>query len=99
MNVAPSPSTLWKERYETLRRHFLENRPLLGAEPLGLSLLLHNGMAGWMCAWQRAAAAKPQPTTSCSEPWDPPALPGSQEQLTRLIAHMTAQHLQPSQPL
>jgi len=98
MNLPPTPSNLWTERYESLRRHFLGDRPLLGADGLGLTLLLHKGVAGWMRAWHNGAALEPEPTPS-SELWNPPVAPVWQQELTRLIAHMTVQQLGPTQPL
>jgi hypothetical protein len=95
MNVSPTPQNLWKERYETLRRHCLENHHVLAAAPFGLILLLRQGMAGWMRTWRAGTetgrkALPPGPESWCS----PVAAVGSQE-LTRLIADMTAPHLHP----
>lgn len=95
MNLPPSPSKLWAERYESLRRHFVDDRKLLGAEPLDLTLLLHQGLAGWMRAWQSGAAVEPHPATSSCIPWKPPAGPVWQQELTQLIAQMTVQQLHP----
>ena len=99
MNLPPTPVKLWSERYETLRRHFLDNRPLLAADPLGLRLLLHNGMANWIRTWQSGEAPEPKPSAPSPESGSLPIAPVWQQELTRLIAHMTAQHLRPTQML
>lgn len=92
MNLPPTPSNLWTERYEALRRHVTEDRQLLGAEPLGLTLLLHQGLSGWMRAWQPSTATAPKSKAN-SEPWSPTLSSLWQQELTRLIAHMTVPHL------
>lgn len=38
MNLPPTSPHLWTERYESLRRHFLQQRQLLQSEPLGLTV-------------------------------------------------------------
>jgi len=93
MNGPPTSSSLWTERYESLREHFLQSRQFLGADSLGLTLLRHKGVAGWMGAWQGGSALQPEPTPSLAEPWNPPVAPVWQQELTRLIAAMTAQRL------
>jgi hypothetical protein len=93
MNLPPRSSKLWAERYESLRWHFVHDRKLLEAEPLGLTLLLHQGLASWMRAWQSGAAAETNPDASSYKPWKPPAGRVWQQELTQLIAHMTVQQL------
>ena len=93
MNSAPAQPSLWTERFETLRRHFVENRQLLAADPLGLTLLLRNGMAGWMRTWQSCAQTAPKALAPCTQLWSPPISSFWQQELTQLIAKMTAQHL------
>jgi hypothetical protein len=95
MNPPRTPARLWTERYETIRRHFLEKRPLLSAEPLGLALLRHHGLAGWMRRWRLESATTPQPPGPSPEPPVLPVISLWQQELTGLLAHMTAQHLQP----
>src|SRR2546425_869996 len=96
MNRSDATPCLWTERYETLRRHFLENRHLLEADPLGLTLLLQRGMACWMCTWQSCAATAAEASTPSMQSWYRPITTTWQQELTRLIADMTAQHLQPT---
>ena len=83
----------WTQRYETLRRHFLDESGRLPSAPLGLLLFLRQGLAGWMRAWN------PEPLPSAQ----PPSLParlaapgGWQRELTSLLAHLTSLHLQPT---
>jgi hypothetical protein len=95
MKGPPTPLNLWRERYETLRRHFVENRQVLAAHPFGGVLLLRQGLAGWMRAWRVCTEAIPQTLTPCPEPWSPPASTVGPQELTRLIADMTAPHLHP----
>ena len=96
MNLAPAQPNLWKERYETLRRHFVENRRLLGSDPLGLALLLRSGIAGWVRAWRSCTEAAPQTGAPTPDSTCPPISTASQQELTLLIAHMTARHVQAS---
>jgi hypothetical protein len=93
MNSAPTPLNLWTERYETLRRHFVDNRQCLASDPLGLTLLLGNGMAGWMRAWRSCAEAAPKADAPTPDSWCSPISTGWQQELTLLVAHMTVQHL------
>ena len=95
MNASPIPPNLWKERYETLRRHYVENRQVLAADPFGLVLLLRQGMVGWMRTWRAGTETALKALTPCPEPWYPPISPVGPQELTRLIADMTASHLHP----
>lgn len=96
MNQAPpnrSASTTtaaWKQRYEVLRQLAVAGSQILEADPLGLVLLLRQGVAGWMRSWSRLAQTPPaqrMPT--------PVILPRSQwqQQLTGLLAEMSLAHL------
>jgi hypothetical protein len=78
----------WKQRYEALRQ-LAVGRGLLGADPLGLVLLLRQGVAGWMRGW---ADPPPRPL---APPLAPalPATPQWQRQLTELLAQMSLAHL------
>ncbi len=79
----------WTERYENLRRHVLDHPQQLGGAPLGLGLVQHQGVVGWMRAW---APALPVATAGQTPV---PSLPGPvwQQQLTQLLAQMTLAHL------
>ena len=95
MNSPPVAAALWTERYETLRHHVLEGRQVLGADPLGLILLFRQGVANWMRCWSEwvqstvpGRSVSPLTLSAASAiPW--------QNQLTVLLAHMTAPHLHP----
>ncbi len=98
MNLPPTPAHLWTERYESLRRHFLQQGQLLQSEPLGLTVLLQQGLARWMRAWQSDAGLKPVAPAcapSSASLWPLPLTPLWQQELTRLIAQMTLPQLQP----
>lgn len=93
--LAAEPSAAWKERYETLRRHFVEERQILAAAPLGLVRVCRQGVAGWMRGWADGLSCEP------ASPTPQPPLPQAttslwQEQLTRLLAQMTAPFLDPA---
>ena len=86
-----SPAT-WRQRYENLRSHVLEGRRSLGADPLGLVLLCRQGVAGWMRGWHEVTVPRPSFSLVPSELLFPVTPPWQQE-LTVLLAQMTAQHL------
>lgn len=89
--LAPIPPATWRQRYEALRQHVLERRQILGADPVGLVVLLAQGVASWMQSWwDPPALSSPAPTLP---PPRCPSTPQWQEQLTGLLAHITAQHL------
>lgn len=95
MKLPDTRPGLWKERYENLRRHCLENRHLLATDPLDLLVFLRRGVAGWMRSWATLpsadAAAGPSPALS---PQEPPLLTAAwQRELTVVLAQMTARHL------
>jgi hypothetical protein len=95
MKLPDTRPGLWKERYENLRRHCLENRHLLGTDPLDLILFLRRGVAGWMRSW---AALPPPGATAGASPAlplpEPPLITATwQRQLTVVLAQMTARHL------
>jgi hypothetical protein len=90
--LPPVSSVLWSQRYEALRRHVVEQPQVLISAPLGLIVVFTRGLAGWMQSWWEAPSelstsmVLPQPHRCLSTPqW--------QQQLTGLLAHMTAQHL------
>ncbi len=91
---ASTSASSWKQRYEALRHLALSGSPLAGAEPLGLALLLRQGVAGWMRCWPRpveavAGAVVPR----VASPVVP--TPQSQQKLTTLLAEMSLAHLSP----
>ncbi len=98
MNQSPLSPTLatsvaaWKERYEAVRQLAVAGEQILGAEPLGLLLLLRQGVANWMRSWPRSAERQsgvpPLPTLSPVLP-----LPQWQQQLTAVLAQMSLAHL------
>lgn len=88
----PVSATLWQQRYETLRQHVVQGSQILGSDPLGLVVLFTRGVAGWMQSWWEAPA-EPSTTSAPRQSLGDPATPQWQEQLTHLLAHMTAQHL------
>jgi len=90
--VPPVAAALWRQRYESLRQHVLEPRQILGSEPLGLVLLFTRGLAGWMQVWWQAPA-EPSRASAPIPSLGGLAMPQWQQQLTSVLAHMTAQHL------
>ena len=89
MKTGFTSPAVWTERYEALRQHALNNRQSLTADPLGLVLLLRQGVAPWMGCWPDGSSSGP---ASCAA--SPLAsLPDGQRQLTELLAHMTSAHL------
>lgn len=82
----------WAERYEAVRQHALGTGPLLPVEPLGLAILVHYGIAGWMHRWPEAAAGINRPGIA---PIMPPCSSTSvwQQQLAVLLAQMSLPHL------
>lgn len=99
MNLASTPSHLWTERYESLRRHVLGDAPVTGMSPLGLAVLQQKGVTDWMQAWTRGLMGEPHWIPSTAQGWTPSAPPAWQQELTQLIAHMTIQLLHPTRPI
>ena len=92
----PASATVWKQRYEALRQLAVGGRQILESDPLGLVVLLRQGIAGWMRSWSELAhTAPPQ-----SAPVQLGALAASgwQHQLTQVLAEMSLAHL-PNQAL
>lgn len=85
-------SSTWKQRYESLRSHVVEEPRSLRADPLGLVLLCRQGLAGWMRGWRDVIAPLPCSPVAPSDLLSP-MTPLWQQQLTALLAQMTAQHL------
>jgi hypothetical protein len=46
--MKPSDKELWQRRYEQLRQQVFEPDATLAQDRWGLSLLLRQGLAGWM---------------------------------------------------
>ena len=88
---ATNPS-LWTERYESLRRHALDDRQILGSDPLGLALLVRGGIAEWMRNW---TAPSPVATNVMQLRAERPVAmaPDWQRELTLVLGQMTFQHL------
>lgn len=94
MNAPPRAAALWTECYESLRQHAVDGSSVLSAHPLGRILLSRQGVAGWMRGWRELV--DPRVTASASLPTMPAAnLVSWQNDLTVLLAQMTAQHLHP----
>jgi hypothetical protein len=93
MKPIPTASpAAWKERYENLRGHIVEGRQSLGVDPLDMALLCRQGLASWMRSWRELTV--PQPCSALAPSVLPhPATPLWQQQLTAMLAQMTAQHL------
>lgn len=85
---------VWRQRYEALRLHAMTGRDTLAVPPLGLHLLRHYGIAGWMERWTEAvetsvvAAPPPPPSLLCTAGWQQP--------LTLLLAQMAFQQIHPA---
>jgi hypothetical protein len=91
MSRTPTPPGCWKERYESLRRHFLEPSHRWDAMPLGLALLIREGVAAWMRRW---TDSPPTPNPFHRAPlMSPVAQNAMQTQLSSLLAQMTTAHL------
>lgn len=100
MKAIPTAPGCWTERYESLRRHFLEQPCRFEATPLGLVMLMGNGVAGWIHRWTDSS---PPPEGSASGPrpksYSLPPNTGVQLQVSLLLAQMTVVHLLPSSPV
>lgn len=94
MQMTTATPGCWVERYESLRRHFLEQPGLFAAAPFGLAILKDNGLACWMRRWIDGTTTPEARTAVDSHaPTDVSIPPGTQLQLTLLLAQMTAAHL------
>ncbi len=90
-----TPSSIWTDRYETLRRHVSPGGRVLDGEPLSLGLWVAQGMAGWMRRWSKAVAVAP-PSAAPPPPVRLAATSLWQQQLTLLLAQITVQRLYPA---
>ena len=80
----------WNQRYEAIRQLAVTRSRILGADPLGLVLLLRQGVAGWMrgwAGWAQTPPAAPVPASAL------PPVSLWQQQLTELLAEMSFAHL------
>ena len=95
---ALTPASSWKQRYEALRQLAVSGNPLAGTEPLGLVLLLRQGVARWMRCWPRPVEGV---GGAVVPPVAPPVLPTPQwqQQLTAVMAQMSLAHLCPTATL
>ena len=95
--MKPSDKELWQRRYEQLRQQIFEPGATLAQDRWGLSLLLRQGLAGWMRLWQDPAAV----TESVNGPDPVPAscpAPDWQQQAALLLVNMAWSHCHPSTP-
>ena len=90
--LSPATPTLWKQRYEALRQLAIGGRQILETDPLGLVLLLRQGVAGWMRSWSESAQT---PALQRAPVPEAPVVPTSawQHQLTEVLAAMSLAHL------
>ncbi len=89
--ASSTAAAVWKQRYEALRQLAIGGRQILESDPLGLVLLLRQGVAGWMRGW-----SEPTPMTtlpSASVPLPAASASGWQQQLTQVLAEMSLAHL------
>lgn len=88
---SPAPAAVWKQRYEALRQLAVGGRQILESDPLGLVLLLRQGIAGWMRSWSEL---KPTAPILSSQELSPiTSVSGWQQQLTQVLAEMSLAHL------
>jgi hypothetical protein len=90
--LSPATATIWNQRYEALRQLAIGGRQILETDPLGLVLLLRQGVAGWMRSWSEPAQ---MPTLQRGPVPEVPVVPTSawQHQLTEVLAAMSLAHL------
>ena len=84
-------ATVWKQRYEALRQLAIGGRQILESDPLGLVLLLRQGVAGWRRTWSETAPTTPLHSASVQPPVA--SANGWQQQLTQVLAEMSLAHL------
>jgi hypothetical protein len=95
--MKPPDKELWQRRYEQLRQQVLEPDATLAQDRWGLSLLLRQGLAGWMRLWQDPSAGAEPPSGSHPVPASC-RVPDWQQQATLLLANMAWSHCHPSAP-
>jgi hypothetical protein len=89
--ASSTPATVWKQRYEALRQLAIGGRQILQSDPLGLVLLLREGVAGWMRSWSELTPTTPFQSASVQPPVA--STSGWQQQLTQVLAEMSLAHL------
>jgi hypothetical protein len=90
MRINPEPTlAAWKGRYEALRRLAVGAKQMWEVQPLGLVLLLRQGVAGWMSRWPELAEQTRGAPLS-----EPVLIPARQQELTQLLAAMSLAHLE-----
>jgi len=85
-------AALWKERYEAFRQLAVAGGRIFEADPLGMVLLLREGVAGWMRRWSGLMGTTTQ-TPGLAPPSAVVPTPQWQQQLTELLAQMSLAHL------
>jgi len=98
MKAACRDPELWRRRYEALRGEATGSAAdVLATAPMGMYLIRHYGVAGWMRRWVETAgdcATDEAPAGSTApRPVELPPASLWQGQLTVLLAQMTFQHL------
>jgi len=96
MNADWMNDTGWTQRYESLREHFLGGAGRLPSAPLGLVLLLGQGLAAWMRGWNPEPAVWVPRASGPTTMLPLPASGGWQRELTFVLAQITTVHLQPT---
>ncbi|MEX2615676.1 MAG: hypothetical protein WD767_06245 [Alphaproteobacteria bacterium] len=91
---------LWRRRYEVLREQATGGgADVLAPPPLGMYLMRHYGVGGWMRRWAESAedcaagAASARSTSRAPLPVELAPASLWREELTVLLAQMTFQHL------
>jgi hypothetical protein len=95
--MKPPDKELWQRRYEQLRQQVLEPKATLAQDRWGMSLLLRQGLVGWMRLWQDPSAEVEPVDSFHSVPASYPA-PDWQQQATLLLANMAWSHYHPPTP-
>jgi len=80
------------EHYEALRSNAVAPAHVLPTDPLGAIVVVRNGMAGWIRRWDRVCGLPPSPQRSSLPPRA--IAHEANRELARLLAEMTAPHLQ-----
>lgn len=79
------------DRYESLRHHIIEHQASAAHD--GLAVLVRQGVAGWMEAWNKVPAPPTRPTQQ--KPIRPWTLPNdTSAEVVRILASMTLGHIQ-----